>query len=692
MTETLAHFANLKLAGDRLVRDAIISMTAAPARSAPARGGSRSVRARGSGGRLRRPRRRGGQNVGAMTDAELEAELVQRRASRTHERNRYARAMRSEKLTALEDELMRLRGEIAKIDPGIPRRAAGIGSTSQNNAHVTWDTLPGQSEGEAPRVAASAAPAWGSGPPPLPPMKNSSGGADAEDDALVVDPEQQRRDKAERQRRREEKRKQREAAKKPLTLAEIIRSAGPDPVKRLRPATPKVAPEPVAFAALTGRESLTKAAPIGITDKPTGDANSSDAGELEDSSSAAAKGDLSPGLQTESHRSELDATRIGSEVSFPPAPKTEFRAHGESTDPVPATGLHHDTALTSPNAKTTSGTNIEPRGIPSDAPSPGPPPPTVSEATAVSEAPTSLSPVTDTFSASTKMSSAATALRASAPGLVQSAPTPATTVAPSFASGRAETGAASSILKAGLSADAFAPASGAPKPNAIAAAAAAAYVLHRPASVSAAPAAHASPTTPTASAASVAPAVSIAPAASATLDAPASQATPAPPITSAASTTSDIPAPPTAHLASITPSISDILSISAISPPLSPIFEPSQDLSTSAGMIPLPATASAVQAGAAAKASTSVTPSDVMASLSKLVAALPGASSEQPAKSGVTASFLSPQRPLAANKAPTKLTLAEKRMLRRSGREAAAQAEAKGSSEHSNMASSHKID
>ena len=55
------------------------------------------------------------------------------------------------------------------------------------------------------------------------------------DDDEPVDPEKQKREKEERQRRREAKRKEREAAKKPMTLADIIRSAGKNPMARLKP-------------------------------------------------------------------------------------------------------------------------------------------------------------------------------------------------------------------------------------------------------------------------------------------------------------------------------------------------------------------------------------------------------------------------------------------------------------------------
>jgi hypothetical protein len=306
-SETLAQFANWKLAGDRLVRDVVQGVqSGGAAASASARGawtsgansnhrgppgpyghagatrypraarrrrryyaggaGSTSGGASGGGaakggggggegfGGFGRSGGDDGERVGALTDAELEAELAARRASRSRERARYARAMRSEKLVALEEELMRLRGEISRIDPDLPRRAAGIAplDSRQNHAHVSWD-LPDASDGR--RYAAEAGDQgtarraradpgtsldeFGSTPPPPPPLgsRNTENLGDLDD--LVIDPEQQRREKAERQRRREEKRKQREAAKKPMTLADIIRSAGPDPIRRLKPASKK---------------------------------------------------------------------------------------------------------------------------------------------------------------------------------------------------------------------------------------------------------------------------------------------------------------------------------------------------------------------------------------------------------------------------------------------------------------------
>jgi hypothetical protein len=158
----------------------------------------------------------------------------------------------------LEEELMRLRGEISRIDPDLPRRAAGIAPLElrqQAQSHVSWDLGDGR-PGSGRRNTADGASRQDPGvrypedngdhdygdlhpdsAPPPPPLMGA--GQEGDFDDLVVDPEQRRREKEERQRRREEKRKQREAAKKPMTLADIIRSAGPDPIRRLKPASKK---------------------------------------------------------------------------------------------------------------------------------------------------------------------------------------------------------------------------------------------------------------------------------------------------------------------------------------------------------------------------------------------------------------------------------------------------------------------
>jgi Mitochondrial fission regulator len=296
-TATLAHFANFKLAGDRLVRDAITSIQGDPNRNANsspisaffgdggyggAGSGSRMRYANGTTARSRRRRRGGrGAQVGAMSDTDLEAELAVRRASRARERQRYARAMRSEKLAALEDELIRLRGEIAKIDPGITRRVAGIGPASSGSSHVTWDTLPGEEAGSGAAGVLPAAPGGGRGPPPPPGPPPPLVGAGDDEEGGAIDPEKQRREKADRQRRREEKRKQREAAKKPMTLAEIIRSAGPDPMKLLKKRSEKSS-EAEAEAAVVWNSFATLKESL----KKTGDNDASSDAKTDDKDAA----------------------------------------------------------------------------------------------------------------------------------------------------------------------------------------------------------------------------------------------------------------------------------------------------------------------------------------------------------------------------------------------------------------------
>lgn len=163
-----------------------------------------------------------------MSDTDLEAELIARRAARARERDRYAKSMRSEKLSLLEGELTRLRSEIARLDHGGPAR---VGGTPPN---ARWESLTRGTPRHAP-AQRPGSPSLGAGsttprPPPGPPPPPGGGGY-----VELVDPERQRREKAERQKRREQKRKEREDANKPMTLADIIKAAGPDPARMLKP-------------------------------------------------------------------------------------------------------------------------------------------------------------------------------------------------------------------------------------------------------------------------------------------------------------------------------------------------------------------------------------------------------------------------------------------------------------------------
>lgn len=238
----LGHFANFKLAGDRAVRDAVHLFHRESSSTSAANGAGQSQirttarpRRRRRGIRARHVSR--STRVGVMSDADLEAELAARRAARARERERYARSMRTEKLSLLEGELMRLRSEISRL--GRPS-GSGVGSGTPPNAR--WEPLPqarnratgsplgrpSASYPNVPSVPLSNPP--GTGPPPPPPP-----GGVAWKDEEPIDPERQRREKEERVKRREAKRKEREAGKKPMTLADIIRGAGPDPMRRLKP-------------------------------------------------------------------------------------------------------------------------------------------------------------------------------------------------------------------------------------------------------------------------------------------------------------------------------------------------------------------------------------------------------------------------------------------------------------------------
>lgn len=228
----LSHFANLKLAGDRAVSDAVKSLTPSPPNESPAPRQHTRPRRRRRG--RTRVTSRSTSRVHAMSDADLEAELAARRDARSKERERYARAMRSEKLTVLESELLRLRSEISRLDRGVPLGVPLGGSLGGGTPPTSrWESLPPSRrsrEGSMPSMnPMPATPMHGGGPggPPPPPGPPPM--------EMQMDPEKQKREKEERQRRREAKRKEREANKKPLTLADIIKGAGPNPAGQLKP-------------------------------------------------------------------------------------------------------------------------------------------------------------------------------------------------------------------------------------------------------------------------------------------------------------------------------------------------------------------------------------------------------------------------------------------------------------------------
>lgn len=279
--DVLGVAASAKLAGDRMVRDVvgylqevrggIVMPSATSGFNLRDRGRGRRVRRdrlsrpfkpgrTGLGSRPGRGESRVSRKIGAMTDEELEAELENRRRRRTKEKELYTRAMRADKLSALESELNSLRREIGRMEGHRPARPNHAGTP----AIAKWGSLPRSrrvsadlgnaslsrsssldyqaSSVTSPATSAVArAPVRAPGGPPPPPPPMPRRGVDDEDDELEIDPEKQKREKAERQRRREAKKKEREQTQKKLTLADIIRSAGADPSKRLKPASKKPA-------------------------------------------------------------------------------------------------------------------------------------------------------------------------------------------------------------------------------------------------------------------------------------------------------------------------------------------------------------------------------------------------------------------------------------------------------------------
>lgn len=300
-TLILSHFANLKLAGDRVVRDAVQSLKQPPSPHGAPRPARHARPARRR--RARRYRHASSRRINAMSDADLEAELAARRAARARERERYAKAMRSEKLAVLETELLRLRSEISRMDKTTPL-GGGTPPTARweslpndrrslRNSRSRPAAYPGASPtgspqlGAAPDPSTPAPPRPPPGPPQMPPPPPPQ--------IPVVDPERQKRERAERQRRREEKKKQREAMKKPLTLADIIKGAGPNPASRLKPSGSTPLPdvneqqqdEKETFANL--KDSLKKAQPENAPQNTNNEEATDDKNEPKDKAKQNAK-------------------------------------------------------------------------------------------------------------------------------------------------------------------------------------------------------------------------------------------------------------------------------------------------------------------------------------------------------------------------------------------------------------------
>ena len=235
-----------KLTADRLVRDlltyfretTVTSPAPRPTSSRLHRNNyslSRPMKPSLSGFPSRPSSRRTKKKVSLMTDAELRTELNTRRRRRAKERHLYSRAMQSEKLAALESDLAKLRREMHTIHP-----ISSKPILRQRTSHsVRWQNLPRDhrplditSSSLSNNLPPLSLPInTTSAPPPPPPCEP------AEDEVLIIDPEKRSREKEERQRRREAKRKERAQSKKPMSLADIVRSAGPNPMKCLKPAT-----------------------------------------------------------------------------------------------------------------------------------------------------------------------------------------------------------------------------------------------------------------------------------------------------------------------------------------------------------------------------------------------------------------------------------------------------------------------
>ncbi|CAN8067022.1 unnamed protein product [Agarophyton chilense] len=266
--------ATAKLTGDRLVREFVEYIrrntrvrehalrTPIPLqrnRQRLSRTMKQSATTGSSSSRKRQPSRRS-KRLSLLTDADLEAELENRRRRRAKERSNYSRAMPSDKLATLESELLRLRRELSRIDgsnavsrsqplrpvtSNVPRLSPCIPNTSlsppSQTTHIIPTTpLPPSSVTPALAAPSKAPRSGGPPPPPPPPPPMASGNVSSS-----IDPERQKQEKIERQKRREAKKKEREEAqsKQKLTLADIIRSAGPDPTRHLKPASKKAADE-----------------------------------------------------------------------------------------------------------------------------------------------------------------------------------------------------------------------------------------------------------------------------------------------------------------------------------------------------------------------------------------------------------------------------------------------------------------
>lgn len=195
-SSVLASFANLKLWGDRCVRDAILALQAQDPNISTS-SAMRSLFVAQTNNHLRKKKRL--RKLYHLSDKELEIELNLRRERKARERERYARAMRADKLALLETELDRLKLHMAGThQQQQQQKPVHVTNSSQSSLHSPNHSLDKQ-------------------------------------DFQPLDLEKLAKDKLERQRRRQLKRKERTMIKKKLTIVDVVRSAGPHPISRLKP-------------------------------------------------------------------------------------------------------------------------------------------------------------------------------------------------------------------------------------------------------------------------------------------------------------------------------------------------------------------------------------------------------------------------------------------------------------------------
>lgn len=484
----LAYFANFKLAGDRVVRDTV-SVLRRPSSDDRAINKSSHAGSYAGGIHVRpsnrpRRRRRGASSrsrryqnhtrVSVMTDDDLEAELASRRDSRARERERFARSMRSEKLSVLETELLRLRSEISRMDPTFNNRnpplprsfgtspignhgSAGGSTTHGTPPNARWESLqprshpghqqhmnPAGSPGMPGRPGGPPPPGSPHGGPPPPPPPPGMGG---DDDELEKDPETKKREKEERVRRREAKRKEREAAKKPLTLAEIIRGAGPNPMNKLKPSgsTPlKDIHEPEDeenkedFTQVSLKKSTSDKKTGGESEKDSKEEGKKDDEKADETTDGDVRNSFDKNSDDKNYETEDGKQESTSNEGSKDGEKSSKDSDGKTNDKISENGRTEDknqnpTPVTpSPDAKvkvlkddssiSKKKDNVKPKSKPAVPPAPPAPPPTKASSQKEESSTVKKPAVNDRSINATEALSAITALAAKLPSVKKNSP------------------------------------------------------------------------------------------------------------------------------------------------------------------------------------------------------------------------------------------------------------------------------